>query len=277
MAMTSLQRGSKGREVGQWQAFLRDRGGLQGPVDGIFGDQTAHATVRFQASRRLSEDGVAGPLTLRAASALGFAEQCPPPEPPRPPRQTPAEPGSDFFPPRPSFPPLRSNAERQQVFGAFAYQPAPTTGNYEAIVITDGWDRENLTSVTVPGLSGIPFGSSSGVSKGRMTFHRKAAPQLVTLWRAWGDAGLLDRIRTFDGAFVARFQRGSNRALSNHAFGSAFDINAHWNPICHPPARIGTTGSVMDLVSIANQHGFYWGGHFSSRGDGMHFEVARVL
>ena len=33
--------------------------------------------------------------------------------------------------------------------------------------------------------------------------------------------------------------------------------------------------SVRELVPIAHDHGFYWGGHFS-RCDGMHFEVARV-
>ncbi|PYN75607.1 MAG: hypothetical protein DMD96_27450 [Candidatus Rokuibacteriota bacterium] len=31
----------------------------------------------------------------------------------------------------------------------------------------------------------------------------------------------------------------------------------------------------MAAVPIAQEHGFYWGDHFS-RCDGMHFEVARV-
>jgi Putative peptidoglycan binding domain/D-alanyl-D-alanine carboxypeptidase len=30
------------------------------------------------------------------------------------------------------------------------------------------------------------------------------------------------------------------------------------------------------LVGIANDHGFYWGGHYSKRLDGMHFEVAQL-
>jgi len=30
-------------------------------------------------------------------------------------------------------------------------------------------------------------------------------------------------------------------------------------------------------VSIAHDHGFYWGGHFAKRRDGMHFEVAEVF
>jgi hypothetical protein len=70
--------------------------------------------------------------------------------------------------------------------------------------------------------------------------------------------------------------RGSNTTLSNHAWGTGFDINAKWNPLGAVPALRGDTGSVRELVPIAHDHGFFWGGHFS-RSDGMHFEVARVL
>jgi hypothetical protein len=39
---------------------------------------------------------------------------------------------------------------------------------------------------------------------------------------------------------------------------------------------------VRELVPIANQHGFYWGGHFrynkhTDQSDGMHFEWARPM
>jgi len=64
--------------------------------------------------------------------------------------------------------------------------------------------------------------------------------------------------------------------LSNHAFGSAFDINASFNALGVEPARVGDRGCVRELVTIANDHGFYWGGHFAKRPDGMHFEVANI-
>ena len=70
--------------------------------------------------------------------------------------------------------------------------------------------------------------------------------------------------------------RGSRTTLSNYAWGTAFDINVPWNARGTVPALCGEKGSVRELVAIANEHGFYWGGHFSRR-DGMHFEVARVL
>ena len=38
------------------------------------------------------------------------------------------------------------------------------------------------------------------------------------------------------------------------------------------------TGCVFELVSIAHDHGFFWGGHFNApRVDGMHFEVAKIV
>ena len=51
--------------------------------------------------------------------------------------------------------------------------------------------------------------------------------------------------------------------------------NRFWNKLGAEPARRGAKGSVFDLVPLANRHGFYWGGHFAKRRDGMHFEFAR--
>jgi D-alanyl-D-alanine carboxypeptidase-like protein len=48
-----------------------------------------------------------------------------------------------------------------------------------------------------------------------------------------------------------------------------------FNPLGAQPALVGRPGSVRELAPIANQHGFYWGGHFT-RLDGMHFEVAKL-
>jgi len=96
------------------------------------------------------------------------------------------------------------------------------------------------------------------------------------LWSDWENAGLLAHVLTWAGSFVPRFSRGSTSVLSNHSFGSAFDINVAWNQLGVEPALVGQKGSVRELVPIAHQNGFYWGGHFS-RGDGMHFEVAKII
>jgi hypothetical protein len=107
-------------------------------------------------------------------------------------------------------------------------------------------------------------------------FHKKGANQLVKLFKDWETAGLLYKVLTWDGAYNPRFVRGSKTVLSNHAFGTAFDINVNWNRLGAIPALVGQKGSVRELVQIANNNGFYWGGHFS-RKDGMHFEIAKVV
>ena len=96
---------------------------------------------------------------------------------------------------------------------------------------------------------------------------------MVQLWKDWEAADLLHLVLTWEGSFVPRFVRGSRTTLSNHAFGSAFDINAPWNGLGIVPPLVGQKGSVRELVLLAHKYGFYWGGHFN-RKDGMHFEVA---
>jgi hypothetical protein len=175
------------------------------------------------------------------------------------------------FPPPPSLRPLLSTEDRQRLFGAFSFRSAPRADNPEHIEITDGWADENIVTFDIP-IQGFP--GHPGPLK--MRFHRKAKDQVVGLWLSWEKAGLLDRILTYDGAFVPRFIRGSRTSLSNHAFGTAFDINAAFNPLKAEPALIGEKGSVRELVTLANNWGFFWGGHFKSRLDGMHFEVAEI-
>jgi hypothetical protein len=103
-----------------------------------------------------------------------------------------------------------------------------------------------------------------------------AQKQLVNLFNDWEKAGLMDRVLTYGGSYVPRFVRGRPGVLSNHAFGSAFDINVAWNGLSRVPALVGEKGCVRELVKLANKNGFYWGGHFS-RLDGMHFEVAKII
>jgi D-alanyl-D-alanine carboxypeptidase/Putative peptidoglycan binding domain len=225
----------------------------------LFGEHTRDATVAFQKKYRLAVDGVAGQETLLRAAKLGLPLFDSPA----------ADNTSANYPPRPSFPPLVTNEQRQTVFGAYQYVSAPKPKNPEAIRILGSWVRDNIIDVPVPQLS-----KALKKPTRTMQFHRLAAGQLQGLWAEWETAGLLDRILTYDGSFSARFVRGSRTVLSNHAFGSAFDINEPYNKIGHQPALVGQKGCVRELVGIANKWGFYWGGHYSSRLDGMHFEVA---
>ena len=65
-----LKVGDKGSDVTRLQNSLKNRGVYNGPVTGYYGDLTELAVRRFQASRGLRVDGIAGSQTL---SVLGIS------------------------------------------------------------------------------------------------------------------------------------------------------------------------------------------------------------
>jgi hypothetical protein len=258
--MRVLRKEMKGEDVERWQFFLVGQN-HQLEVDGDFGNNTFNATSAFQTENHLDVDGAVGRETLGCAMTLGFD--------PLDNSEGPANTGSNF-PPRPSFNPLVTTVDRQNIFGRFEFASAPVPSNPENIRILGNWEQDNIVRLQLPQLVGVQGAPPDGGAR----VHKKAADQVLALWKTWDDAGLLNRVLTWDGAFVPRFVRGSRKALSNHAFGTAFDINASTNPRGARPPLVGKKGSVRELVAIANSLGFYWGGHFGAKPDGMHFEVA---
>lgn len=261
--MKALKKGSRGPDVKRWQFFLIGQGLQPGTADGIFGGQTEEATKVFQAKQKLPADGIVGNNTYAKAMLLGF-------EVVTGSNDNADDKASPLWPPKPGFAPLVSTAERQKVFGRYTYKHKPLPDNRENIVIDPPWESQNIVTVSVPQLAGVKGAPKSG----NIRAHRLVAGQFQSLWKAWEDEGLLDRVLTWAGSYVPRLVRGG-KSLSNHAFGTAFDINVAWNGLGRRPALVGQEGSVRELVPIAHDHGFYWGGHFT-RQDGMHFEVAQV-
>lgn len=261
--MRTLRLGSNGQDVEKWQIFLRGlRSSSSIVVDGVFGDATDQETKDFQRSKRLAADGIVGNSTFAAAMKDGFVLVDDQDE----------DKNGPNWPPKPSYGPL-PGADREKLFGKFSYVSAPIPSNPEAIRITDGWADKNISRVSIPQLAGI-----SGAPKGgTIQIHSSLVPQLTKMFAAWEEASLLSSLLTWDGSWVPRFSRGSRSYLSNHSWGSAFDINVRWNGLGVRPALIGERGSVRELVEIAYEHGFYWGGWFSRRPDGMHFEAYKVL
>jgi hypothetical protein len=260
-SLTLIKINSKDPLVRSWQFFLIGQGFYHGEADGKFGPNTKAASIEFQKANGLQPDGIIGNKSFGVAMQLGFEGV----EDIRTDKS-----GADW-PEKPSFSPLSGNAARQRIFGTFTFVPAPTTNNPENIRITNNWAQQNIVTVTVPQLKPV-----AGTDK--MEFHKLAADQLINLWKEWQAASLLHLILTYHGSYVARFVRGraAQGILSNHAFGSAFDINYDWNKLGAVPALVGQKGAVRELVSIAHNNGFYWGGHFD-RLDGMHFEIAKTL
>jgi len=187
---------------------------------------------------------------------------------------------SPQWPPPPDFKPLVTAAQRQALFGAYEFVPDPSRDK-DGIRILGSWEQENIVTVQIPQLIGRNIRGAP--ANGAIRWHRLAVNQLLRLWKAWEEAGLLDRVIIWNGSYSPRFIRGRKDdtadSLSNHAFGTAFDINydpaTNLNGLNAVPALVGQPGSVRELAAIARHFGFYWGGHFP-RLDGMHFEVAVV-
>ena len=138
----------------------------------------------------------------------------------------------------------------------------------------DNWDKINIVRTKLPELKGVKVGKT--VSSGTMQVHKLLENQMIKLWAAWGKSSLANKVLTYEGSFVPRFI-GNTVKLSYHSYGTTFDINYNWNKWGFLPAPLGEEGSVRELVPIANEFGFYWGGHFNSKLDGMHFEAAKLL
>jgi hypothetical protein len=166
-----------------------------------------------------------------------------------------------------------TNTDRERLFGKFSFKPTPVPGDLERIFVDPAWVRKNILEVNVPQLKkvqNIPF---RGVA-----LHKLVMPHFEELVAAWEKEGLIPKILTWNGGYVPRFRRGQadKQVLSNHAYGSAFDINARWNPFRKPSAPPKAEGSVRELAVVAKRLGWIWGGDFHSP-DGMHFEAGPRL
>ena len=278
-----LKDGSQGHAVIEWQTFLASEDVFQGAFDGIFGRKTTTATKIFQNLMGLKADGIAGPKTFSIAMSTGWngfhheKEQ----EAVKKALKLNVIPG--FM--DPAWPPIldenndgrsdivyRGGEWREEAFGHIEYRLNPQENNREAIKITNDFAKK-IIKVIVPQLIGVPYAPKSG----GIYFHEKCTDQLLSMFNEWQKAGLMRYVKSWAGSFVPRMIRGSTKTLSNHAYGSAFDINAPWNGLGRTPALVGQEGTVRPLVTIAEQHGFYWGGRYTGRKDGMHFEVVKIL
>lgn len=261
--MRTLRKGMVGDDVTQWQNFLR--GLLPDSVviaSGTFDDVTDLETKRFQKMASLGPDGDVGPLTISAALKLGLHVMS----------DDSIEETGPNWPTLPVGISSISSIDREKLFGKFSYISLPTQWNPEAIKMTDNWANSNIDVIEVPQLKSV----SGGPKDGRISFHTKGAKQIVDLFAEWDSAGLADRILTWGGSYAPRFVRGSRTYLSNHAWGTAFDINVQWNGLGARPALKGMKGSVRELVEIAAKHKFFWGGWWKNRPDGMHFEIFEI-
>jgi spore coat assembly protein SafA len=167
-----------------------------------------------------------------------------------------------------------SEAQIKKHFGSFSFrEDYSQKGAW--IIINPPWEADNITKVFIPCLQGVlTYGNTR--FNGWVRCHKKIAADLQAAFAEIKEQDLKDRILFWSGSHAPRHKNHDrNRGLSPHSWGIALDLNHQWNQYGDPPAEEGDKGSVMELVPIFEQHGFYWGGNFGDP-DGMHFEYARV-
>lgn len=130
----------------------------------------------------------------------------------------------------------------------------------------NGWtlaERDQIATFTVPGTTvrlPIRLGDVATVLLYvAERFHNEVEP-LHAGW-CWG--------------FAARTIRGSTTVASNHASATAIDLNAPAHPLATSPA---SNYSAKEIAAIHKIIAFCdgvvrWGGDYSGRKDGMHFEI----
>jgi peptidoglycan hydrolase-like protein with peptidoglycan-binding domain len=256
-----LKRGDRGPLVGVWQEFLKSYGEYDLAVDNDFGKGTQKGTRGLERRLGLPMDGVVDDTLWGYALSQGLCLA-----------------GSRWdVPDKPSFRPLGA-AGRTKIFGEIKYKPRGKKG---AIYITNNWRKNNLVRIEIPQLKTLyekyKFQSApNGFPKsGKISWHKKGVDNIQEFFRYVETEGLLFHILSWAGSWAPRYIRNRPGILSSHAWATAFDINVAWNGMGRTPAPGDSRGSVHELVPIAHECGFYWGGHFK-RPDGMHFELAQL-
>lgn len=236
-------------------------------VDDNFGPKTASVVREYQSKKGIEADGKVGPQTWGFLLAEGFRPQSYLADI----NAFDREKDERYGPHWPQKPVGGRSPNGLLLFGeGFTYVPKPLARNPEYVEPDRDWVRENIGVVNIPQLVGVEGARSDGT----MLFNKQLMRQVELLFSVWEQLDLSDRVITFAGSWVPRFVRGRRDKLSNHSFGSAFDINAAWNGFRRQPALLGKKGCVRELVSSAYALGFYWGGWYN---DGMHFEAYKKL
>lgn len=124
----------------------------------------------------------------------------------------------------------------------------------------DGWENNNIVGWAVR--EQFPWFPSDIIS-----VHHNFGAKLCAAFEELQQRGLHKEIKTFDGAFDIRHVRGSNTALSVHAWGAAIDMNAKDN-------QIGTSGTwSCSFLEIMLLNGVFCGQNWVGRKDPMHFAM----
>lgn len=140
------------------------------------------------------------------------------------------------------------------------------------ILFLDDWVSLNIEPVDVPELREI-----ANPPADKILFNKRAASQLQDAFKEIKSLGLLDRVLSFDLAFVAPDDKAVLELFKSsgpqpHSLGIAFDINRKYNPAGSAGAPPGQTGAVSELLPVLSRFGFVWGGEKNA----SHFQLSHI-
>lgn len=112
----------------------------------------------------------------------------------------------------------------------------------------------------------VPSNLEIGVIPKRIYCNKDLVLPLTKGFTNLIERNFVNELKTWDGCFNIRLQRGSKSLQSLHSWGLAIDVNAFENGLNQKPKlSFGFVNCFLDA-------GFNWGGYFQ-RPDGMHFEL----
>jgi hypothetical protein len=114
----------------------------------------------------------------------------------------------------------------------------------------------------------VPQELRVGKIPSRIYCNKDLIAPLTRAFRNLIQRGLVNELKTWDGCFNIRQQRGAT-APSLHSWAIAIDVNAAEN-------GLGKTPKLSpEFVACFTDAGFHWGGTWK-RKDGMHFQLASI-
>lgn len=114
----------------------------------------------------------------------------------------------------------------------------------------------------------VPFELEIGVIPKRLYCNKDIVKPLSEAFMNLIARGYVTELKTFDGCFNIRKQRGAS-SQSLHSWGVAIDVNAAWNGLGKVPILS------QGFVNCFTDAGFDWGGTWQ-RKDGMHFQLSKI-
>ena len=114
----------------------------------------------------------------------------------------------------------------------------------------------------------VPAELEIGVIPKRLYCNKDIIGPLSAAFSNLINRGFISELKTFDGCFNIRKQRGAS-SQSLHSWGIAIDVNAAWNGLGKQPQLSA------GFVKCFTDAGFDWGGTWK-RLDGMHFQLAAI-